>query len=105
MNLSIEREKQAGTWNGKDYTKGFVLNEDKNTQEIKLEVYEYDLELNEPFIQRCNEIKTAYNKVHNEGKMVRRPTDATSAESKRCHACPMRDACWNIGQGRIKIGE
>lgn len=105
MKLSIDREKQAGTWNGVDYTRGFVLNEDKNTQEFKLEVYNYDPEATEPFVTRCKDIKVGYNKVYKEGKMVTRPSDASSADCKRCHACPMKDACWNVGQGRIKIGE
>ena len=103
MALSIAREKQAGTWNGVDYTKGFVLNEDKNTQEFKLEVYEYEPDRVEPFIQRCKDTKAGYKRVHSAGKMVARPEDAKSSDCKRCHDCPMRDACWNIGQGRILL--
>ena len=103
MVLSIAREKQAGTWNGIDYTKGFVLNEDKNTQEFKLEVYEYEPDRVEPFVQRCKDIKAGYKRVHSAGKMVARPEDAKSSDCKRCHDCPMRDACWNIGQGRILL--
>lgn len=103
MALSIAREKQAGTWNGIDYTKGFVLNEDKNTQEFKLEVYEYEPGRVEPFIQRCKDIKAGYKRVHSAGKMVARPEDAKSPDCKRCHACPMQIACWNIGQGRILL--
>ena len=103
MALSIAREKQAGTWNGIDYTKGFVLNEDKNTQEFKLEVYEYEPDRVEPFIQRCKDIKDGYKRVHSAGKMVARPEDAKSSDCKRCHDCPMRDACWNVGQGRILL--
>lgn len=103
MALSIAREKQAGTWNGIDYTKGFVLNEDKNTQEFKLEVYEYEPDRVEPFIQRCKDTKAGYKRVHSAGKMVARPEDAKSSDCKRCHDCPMRDACWNIGQGRILL--
>ena len=103
MALSIAREKQAGTWNGIDYTKGFVLNEDKNTQEFKLEVYEYEPDRVEPFIQRCKDIKDGYKRVHSAGKMVARPEDAKSSDCKRCHDCPMRDACWNTGQGRILL--
>lgn len=94
MALSIAREKQAGTWNGTDYTKGFVLNEDKNTQEFKLEVYEYEPERVEPFIQRCENIKAGYKRVHSAGKMVARPEDAKSSDCKRCHDCPMQIACW-----------
>lgn len=94
MALSIAREKQAGTWNGIDYTKGFVLNEDKNTQEFKLEVYEYEPDRVEPFVQRCRDIKAGYKRVHSVGKMVARPEDAKSSDCKRCHDCPMQIACW-----------
>ena len=94
MALSIAREKRAGTWNGIDYTKGFVLNEDKNTQEFKLEVYEYEPDRVEPFIQRCEDIKAGYKRVHSAGKMVARPEDAKSSDCKRCHDCPMQIACW-----------
>ena len=103
MNLEINREKLAGTWNGTDWTKGFVLSEDKNTQEIKIEVYDFDPEIVEPFVDRAEQIKSWYKKVHSEGKMVSRPDDAKSPECKRCHDCPMRDACWNVGMGRVKL--
>lgn len=104
MALSIAREKQAGTWNGIDYTKGFVLNEDKNTQEFKLEVYEYEPDRVEPFVQRCRDIKARYKRVHSAGKMVARPEDAKSSDCKRCHDCPMAVACWTPSQAE-KIGE
>lgn len=104
MRLSIEREKSSGRWNGIDYTKGFVLSEDKNTQDIKLEVYDYDPEVTEPFVERCNEIKSCYKKVYNQHKMVSRPSDATTSDCKRCRTCPMRVACWYKSRAE-KIGE
>lgn len=103
MRLEIEKEKSAGTWNGIDWTKGFVLSEDKNNQDTKIEVYDYDPMVSEPFVDRCREIKVSYKRLSKEGTMVPRPSDAKSPECKRCHDCPMRDACWNIGQGRIRL--
>ena len=103
MHLCIKKEKEKGTWNGKDYTKGFVLNEDKNTQEFKLEVYNYEPTKIEPFADRADSVVFNYERVFSEGKMVKRPVDAKTSESKRCKTCAMRDACWNIGQGRIRI--
>lgn len=100
MALSIAREKQAGTWNGTDYTKGFVLNEDKNTQEFKLEVYEYEPARVEPFVQRCKDVKAGYKRVHSAGKMVARPEDAKSSDCKRCHDCPMQIACWSPSEAK-----
>lgn len=103
MALSIDKEKKAGTWNGVDWTKGFVLSEDKNTQEFKVEVYDHDPSIVAPFIERAENIKQCYKKVYSAGKMVPRPADAKSSDCKRCHDCPMRDACWNIGMGRVKL--
>lgn len=103
MGLSIAKEKAAGSWNGKDYTKGFVIGEDKNTQDFKVEVYDYDPKLVQPFIDRCKLVKSSYISFKQNNRMVPRPEDAKSYDCKRCANCPMRDACWNIGNGRIKL--
>ena len=105
MGLLILDEMEAGTWNEVDYTKGFVLNEDKNTQDFKLEVYDYDEELCAPFVERAKEIRRRYNKLVKEHKMVVRPSDATSPDCKRCEDCALRNACWNIGKGKVRIDE
>lgn len=83
--------------------KGFVLSDDKNTQDFKLEVYDYNPEIVAPFIERAEQIKYYYKRVFDEGKMIKRPKDAKKPECKRCAACAMRDACWNTGMGRIKV--
>lgn len=83
--------------------KGFVLSEDKNTQDIKLEVYDYDSGIVAPFIDRAEEIKYRYKKVMLERKMVKRPPDAKTPDCKRCKECALRNACWNIDGGGIKI--
>lgn len=83
--------------------KGFVLSEDKNTQHFKVEVYDYDREIVAPFIDRAEEIKYHYDRVFEEGKMIKRPKNATGPNSKMCAKCAMRDACYNIGMGRKKI--
>lgn len=105
MHLCIKHEKEKGTWNGIDYTKGFVLNEDKNTQDFKIEVYDYDPTLIEPYADRAEAIMYHYNRVFEEKKMVARPKDASSPTCKRCKECFMREACWNIGNGKVRIGE
>lgn len=103
MHLCIKQAKNKGTWNGKDYLKGFVLNEDKNNQDFKLEVYDYEPTKIEPFAERAESIMYHYGRVFEEGKMVARPTDAKSSDCKRCKDCFMREACWNVGNGRIKL--
>lgn len=83
--------------------KGFVLSEDKNTQEFKIEVYDFDQSIVDPFIDRADQIKYYYKRVMNEHKMVKRPEDAKKPDCKRCISCSMRNACWNINGGGIKI--
>ena len=104
MHLCLKEAKEKGTWNGKDYLKGFVLADDKNNQDFKLEVYDYEPTKIEPFADRAESIMYNYNRVFEEGKMVGRPTESKTPTCKRCADCFMREACWNIGKGRIKLG-
>ena len=83
MHLCIKSLKEQGKWNGLDYTKGFVLNEDKNTQDFKVEVYSYDPHLVAPYVDRAESIMYYYNRVFEEHKMVGRPKDAKSPTCKR----------------------
>lgn len=84
--------------------KGFVLSEDKNTQDFKVEVYDFDSELIAPFQDRAEQIAYYYDRVLKEHKMVARPKDCKSPDCKRCSKCALRDSCWNIGKGKIRIG-
>lgn len=84
--------------------KGFVLSEDKNTQDFRVEVYDYEPDKVQKFADRAEAIRDAYDNLMENRKMVRRPSDAKKPDCKRCESCPMRDACWNIGMGRVKIG-
>lgn len=83
--------------------KGFVLCEDKNNQEIKVEVYDYDPLAIAEYIERAEEVKLSYKRLMSTKKMVDRPAAATGPDSKLCKNCHMKDACYNIGMGRIKL--
>ena len=83
--------------------KGFVLSEDKNTQETKIEIYDYDVNIVSQFIDRAEEIKFRYKKAMKEHKMVKRPEDATSPDCKRCKQCALINACWKINGGGVLI--
>lgn len=100
--LLIEQEKANGAYNGKDYKKAFVLNEDKNTQEFKVEVYDTDPATIAEYLERAEAIMYYYNRVLNEKKMVARP-QGFNINHKQCEKCAMKDACYNVGMGRIKI--
>lgn len=82
---------------------GFVLSEDKNTQNFKIEYYKYDSSLVAPYIERAEQIKFYYKRVFKENKMIKRPAEATSSSCKFCENCAMKPACWNVGMGKIKI--
>lgn len=83
--------------------KGFVLSEDKNNQDFKIEVYDFDQSIVDPFIDRAEQVKYYYKRVMSEKKMVKRPKDANSPECKRCTNCAMKNACWNINGGGVLI--
>jgi hypothetical protein len=81
--------------------KGFVLAEDKNTQEFKVFVYDYDEEVVLPFIERLEAIQVYKKQFKEEKKIVKRI--CPNSTCKRALKCPMLDACFNIGMGRIKL--
>lgn len=83
--------------------KGFVLCEDKNTQDFKVEVYDFDPEKVAIPIDRCEQIKYHANKLVKEHKMVPRCKQCTSYNCKRAESCAMKDACWNMGKGRVRL--
>lgn len=103
MYLCMKAAKDKGIWNGKDYMKGFVLCDDKGAQEFKTFIYDYEPETVAPFIERSESVTYHYNKFIDEGKMVNRKKECTSYNCKLAEKCPMKDACWNKGMGRIKL--
>lgn len=104
MFLCQKAAKDKGTWNGKDYTKGFVLCDDKGAQEFKTFIYDYEPETVAPFIDRCESVKYHHNNLIKNNKLVSKHKECTSYDCKMAESCPMKDACWNKNNGRIKIG-
>ena len=99
----IKQAKLKGKWNGKDYLKGFVLCDDKNTQDFKLFIYDYDPEFVAPYIDRCEEVRHYYDIAISENKLPSKRSDCKSYDCKMADTCPMKDACWNRNNGRVKI--
>lgn len=77
---------------------GFVLNEDKNTQEFKVELYDYDRKLVEPWVDRAEAIVEGYHRALDAHKMVKRPSWAKSPTCKKCEGCALKNACWKLGK-------
>lgn len=85
---------------------GFVLVEDKNDQNFKvLLVEEVDPAELEPYIERLEMIQEYKGIFLEERKMVPRHKSCTSSSCKMAQKCNMRDACWNIGMGRVRLGK
>ena len=99
----IKQAKLKGTWNGKDYLKGFTLCDDKNTQDFKVFIYDYDEDFVAPFIERCEEVKFYYDKAIKENKMVGRKKECDSYNCKMAETCPMKDVCYGKSKERLNV--
>ena len=81
--------------------RGFVLVEDKNDQSFKIYIAEYDPAELDTYIERLEYIQVYKERFQNKKKMVKRLCKRDNI--KRAKECNMRDACWNLGMGRIKL--
>lgn len=103
MYMLIEQAKLNNKWNGKDYLKGFVLMDSKNDQEFKVRIYDYDPEVVQPYIDRLNDIIYYYDNYLESKQMIKRHKECTSYDCKLAEKCPMKDACYNKGIGRVRL--
>lgn len=86
-----------------DYKKGFTLLDSKNDQKFRTVVYDFEPETVAPYVDRLEDIAIAYDKFVNEGKPPKRLKGCDSISCKLCSKCPMRNACWNVDNGRTPI--
>lgn len=103
MHLCIKAAKEKGVWNGIDYTKGFVLTEDKNDQFYNLELYDYDKAEIETYVERLEDTATARDIFIVEKQLYERHKKCDSYTCQMAENCVMKDACWNKGMGRILL--
>lgn len=80
---------------------GFVLMEDKNTQEFKIQLVKFDLDEVIEYEERLRKIQAYKKKFLSDNKVPKRKCD--NVKCKRAQKCNMKDACFNVGIGRIKI--
>lgn len=92
-----------GTWNGKDYTKGFVLCDSKNDQEFRVFLYDYDEEFLIPYVDRLEQIKYYRRLLIKDHKVPKRCSACTNPNCKMAMDCVMRNTCWNVGFGKVKL--
>lgn len=81
--------------------RGFVLADDKNSQDFKIFPVVYDFDEIKPYIQRLEEVKEMKEIMITEKEVPVRK--CKNCNTKRALQCGMRDACFNIGMGRIRI--
>lgn len=81
----------------------FILCEDKNTQDIKVFMIEYDWKEVLPFLERLNEIERHRARMERGKKPPQRKEACSGPTSKCAQKCAMKDACWNVGIGRVKL--
>jgi hypothetical protein len=73
---------------------GFVLCEDKNTQEVKVFVYRYNPEEARPFVERMLMVKKFIRRFIKTGKLPDRC--CKNEKTKQASNCAMCNACFNI---------
>lgn len=88
-------------YTGVPHRKGFVLMDSKNDQNFKIVPVKYSKEKVRPYVDRLKEIQTMKKEYLEEGILPNRKCD--NKNCKRAMKCNMRDACFNIGKGRIPL--
>jgi hypothetical protein len=72
--------------------RAIILVEDKNTQNIKVWVVEFDPDIARPFVKRLHNIKRFVKLFKQENKLPKKL--CSGASCKRAGNCPMKEACW-----------
>lgn len=80
---------------------GFILIEDKNSQEFDVFLKTYDYKLVIPYIERLVQIRhMKHDYIKNKNLPTRK---CKNCDIKRSIDCNMRDACWYIKKQRLNI--
>jgi len=80
---------------------GFVLVEDKNSQEFKVLIADYKTSEMDKYKERLIKIQEYKQKFLELRKVPKRI--CSSCNIKRVETCNMSECCWNKGEGRIKL--
>lgn len=88
-------------YTGKPHKRGFVLRDSKNDSKFNCTPVYYDKEKVRPYYERLKAIQEMKKEYLEEGTLPKKI--CKNCDTKRASECSMRDACWNIGKGRIKL--
>lgn len=90
-------------YTGVKHTRGFVLRDSKNDSNFSVVPVYYDIEKVKPYIERLQMVQKYKKRFMEEHKVPKRKCSCCT--SQRAEKCAMRDACWNIGKGRVKLSK
>lgn len=88
-------------YTGVPHRKGFVLVDSKDDQEIRIVPVKYNKEKVVPYVERLKVIQDMKKEFMESKELPKRK--CANCDTKRASQCNMRDACFNIGKGRIKL--
>ena len=88
-------------YTGVPHRKGFVLVDSKDDQEIRIVPVKYNKEKVVPYVERLKAIQDMKKEFIESKELPKRK--CANCDTKRASQCNMRDACFNIGKGRIKL--
>lgn len=74
--------------------RGFVLCEDKNMQDFRANIYDYDKKEVDPYIERLEKIQEYKRRLREHNRMVRRHEKCVSYDCEMASVCPMSDVCY-----------
>lgn len=85
-----------------DIHDGFVLCEDKNTQDIRVYLYKYNPSEIQPYIARLERIQQYKQRLINDGRLVKRHELCTGYTCKMAEGCPMKDVCYKKSKEKLE---
>lgn len=88
-------------YTGVPHRKGFVLVDSKDDQEIRIVPVKYNKEKVVPYVERLKAIQDMKKEFMESKELPKRK--CANCDTKKASQCNMRDACFNIGKGRIKL--
>lgn len=88
-------------YTGVPHRKGFVLVDSKDDQKIRIVPVKYNKEKVVPYVERLKAIQDMKKEFMESKELPKRK--CANCDTKRASQCNMRDACFNIGKGRIKL--
>lgn len=88
-------------YTGVPHRKGFVLVDSKDDQEIRIVPVKYNKEKVVPYVERLKVIQDMKKEFMESKELPKRK--CANCDTKRASQCNMKDACFNIGKGRIKL--